>query len=295
MKICGQHGHGASLLTIRSPKEQEYFSNFLFNTNGVVDNVWLGGKRISSNSNEFKWNDNSSFNYANWEEGSPTKNEYGRDCIQMKSEYSFFSQNSRSLKNVPVSVGKWVDVPCKKKNLVVCQKLQYWSLDRLQKTLLDARKELQDSLENVKTQLKNHESTNNQQQSMINHLNQNPIPINFIYIQLPGQPTPKSLWPTVQWKDVTSEYSGLFFRAEGGNSTAFGAIQEENAPRLTNVKYCTSNCGTETSNVALYPNSWSYSLWAGASNQKGLYHKYLTSGGEVRPRNMAIRIWKRTA
>jgi len=32
------------------------------------------------------------------------------------------------------------------------------------------------------------------------------------------------------WKDVTSDYAGLFFRAEGGGSEAFGTLQNENFP-----------------------------------------------------------------
>ncbi len=70
----------------------------------------------------------------------------------------------------------------------------------------------------------------------LNDLQQNPVPIGFIYVQLPSQPDPKSLWSMVEWKDVTSDYAGLFFRAEGGRSAVFGEIQPENAPTLSSVE-----------------------------------------------------------
>lgn len=34
---------------------------------------------------------------------------------------------------------------------------------------------------------------------------------------------------------MTENYAGRFFRAEGGDSDVFGVIQEDNAPRVTNV------------------------------------------------------------
>ncbi|KAJ6220211.1 hypothetical protein RDWZM_006023 [Blomia tropicalis] len=303
-KTCSQQENGASLLSIRSQEEQEFLSHFLFETSGVVDSVWLGGKRIN-NSNVFKWIDGFEFNYTNWKEDSPT-NQHGRDCIQMNSPFVFSIQNSTQfVENARVStkhlsVGQWIDAPCKKKNLVVCQKLQHWSIARLQKTLLDAKKEFQDSLQNVNKQLNNHESTINEQQStisnqqsMINDLQQNPIPINFTYTQLPNQPYPKSLWPTVEWKDVTSEYSGLFFRAEGNNSAAFGVMQEENAPRLKNVDWWIPGYQYRNHIIPLQKNSWSQPLWVGGRGSSEIVIDFYVSGGEVRPRNMAIRIWKR--
>ncbi len=70
----------------------------------------------------------------------------------------------------------------------------------------------------------------NEEKKEIDNLKQNPVPIGFIYVQLPSQPEPKTLWPIVEWKDVTLDYAGLFFRAEGGNSESFGKLQTGNAP-----------------------------------------------------------------
>jgi hypothetical protein len=124
------------------------------------------------------------------------------------------------------------------------------------------------------------------------------VPIGFIYVQLPSQPVPKTLWPIVQWKDVTSEYAGLFFRAEGGGSEAFGTIQSENSPRLIEARYGHHDtCNNDYHNVYIYPNGL-WSNWV-TSSTESIGWTVLTcmslkvSSGEVRPRNMAIRVWKR--
>jgi hypothetical protein len=88
--------------------------------------------------------------------------------------------------------------------------MQNWSISRLQNILLEVRKEPKET------------------QQQLNLQQMNPIPIDFIYTQLSGQPEPKTLWSTVEWKDVTSDYAGLFFRAEGRGSATYGQIQEEN-------------------------------------------------------------------
>ncbi len=83
------------------------------------------------------------------------------------------------------------------------------------------KKNLTDTLTEVKNELDN--------------LKQNPVPIGFIYAQLPGQPKPTNLWPTATWVDVCSNYAGLFFRIIGEGSALFGKTQQENFPRLVQV------------------------------------------------------------
>jgi hypothetical protein len=87
------------------------------------------------------------------------------------------------------------------------------------------------------------------------------VPISFIYVQLPSQPAPETLWPMVEWKDVTSDYAGLFFRAEGGGSAAFGSIQYENSPRLIEVKQTSDTVGNY--NVTVPKGYWSRKIWTG--------------------------------
>lgn len=286
IKTCQQQNGGSSLISIRSLEEQEFISNHLFKTHKVVDTVWIEAKYII---NKFKWSDNSDLTFTNWVEGSPS-NTIEKSCVQMVPEGS--------------SMGKWVDEPCNKKNLVVCQKLQTWSLSRLQNALLDARKELQDSLEDVKKQLKDSEENTKQMKSSLedakNHINslqQNTVPIGFIYIQLPDQPEPSALWSIMEWKDVSSEYAGLFFRVLGGASAAFGTTQNGDSPRLTNVRSSKSSANHE---VTITPGNWTdpalisagTSYTSGGGDWESLQF-YVTSV-ETRPKNTAVRIWKRT-
>jgi hypothetical protein len=241
------------LVTIQSKDEQDFLSNLLFKTHKVVDAVWIGAKYSS---NKFKWIDDSDISFTNWAEGSP-KNKTDFGCVQMIPEGS--------------SIGKWVDEPCNKNNKVVCQKKQTWSLSRLQKTLLNARKELQNSLEDVK---------------------KNPVPIGFIYVQLPNEKSPTEIWPWMTWNDVSSAYAGVFFRVTGGDAASFGQVQEDNAPHLTGF-----TCYDDGTSVALNnPRSTQHSLSETCRKPNTYLNgiSFSVSGGEVRPRNMAIRIWKRT-
>lgn len=59
------------------------------------------------------------------------------------------------------------------------------------------------------------------------------IPIGFIYIQYQYQVSPIELWPIMRWTDVTSDFAGQFFRALGGNSAAWGQVQNSCAPRIS--------------------------------------------------------------
>ncbi len=61
------------------------------------------------------------------------------------------------------------------------------------------------------------------------------VPIGFIYSQIPDEPEPKIIWPNFEWKDITSEYAGLFFCAEGGDSAKFGELQSESSQKLIAV------------------------------------------------------------
>jgi len=271
-KTCSQQETSATLVTIHSKDEQDFLSNLLFKTHKVVDAVWIGAKYSI---NKFKWSDDSDLSFTNWAEGSPS-NSSDKACLQMIPESS--------------SMGKWVDEPCNKSNKFVCQKMQNWSISRLQKTLLDARKLFEDVTKQLNSSL-------DDAKKEINNLKQHPVPIGFIYVQLPGQPEPKTLWSTVEWKDVTSDYAGLFFRAEGGGSLAFGQIQDENSPRLTSINGLQRQFDIGLpGQLNIQPGVLSQSIYTGGQDPAGneVSLKFLVSPGEVRPRNQAIRIWKRT-
>ncbi|XP_037032039.1 uncharacterized protein LOC119071278 [Bradysia coprophila] len=165
--------------------------------------------------------------------------------------------------------GRWSVVSCTRRNLFVCEKEQIWTLHQIQRSFQKFRKE----------QL------------------ENPVPIGFIYVQLSEQPDPQILWPTVSWEQVTSLYAGLFFRAEGPTSNSFnGGAQEDNSPRLTNAD--SAILSSETTSISMVLGGWSGRLTTGDDNRGAASTwniRFYNTGGEVRPRNKSVRIWKRVA
>ena len=139
----------------------------------------------------------------------------------------------------------------------------------------------------------------------VNDIRSNPVPIGFIYVQLPNQPTPSTIWSNVKWEEVTSQYSNLFFRAQGDKTEEFGKVQLEAAPRLDKVNITIINWENDSkwlqyhSNLqdVISPGKWSKLLYTGLHSWKESLHQYinfLVSDEEIRPKNMAIKIWKRT-
>lgn len=97
------------------------------------------------------------------------------------------------------------------------------------------------------------------------------------------------------WSEITESYAGLFFRAVGGGSAAFGSIQDDNSPRLTNVQTGSVPHGIWQT-VVNADNTLSSLVSTGHGS--GIDHwglSFRVSQTEVRPRNTAIRIWIRTA
>lgn len=120
------------------------------------------------------------------------------------------------------------------------------------------------------------------------------VPIGFIYVQLQNQSEPSTLWPTVRWNEVTAQYAGLFFRTVGEGSEAFGTIQAENSPRLVAVNSVGPIPRTTVITVAA-SGLRSSTVSTGASSTTNAWAlDFTVSGGEVRPRNTAMRIWQRT-
>ena len=136
----------------------------------------------------FRQLDGSDIKYTNWANGRPLSDKIDSNCVGLSAD--------------EISFGKWIDENCLKKNAILCQKLQTWSLSKLQSVLMDVRKNQIDII-------------------------QNPVPIEFIYVQLNGQSEPTQLWLKNKWKNVSAKYAGLFFRVEGGQSGTFGQIQEQ--------------------------------------------------------------------
>jgi hypothetical protein len=105
-KSCSLAENGSYLITIHSKEEQDFVSNFLFGTNGLVENIWLG---LKNKNNNFKWVDGSTLEFANWANESPSK-EPNHDCVQMVADSH--------------PKGKWVDEPC-----MICPTIIIFSYD----------------------------------------------------------------------------------------------------------------------------------------------------------------------
>ena len=169
------------------------------------------------------------------------------------------------------------------KDIIFWRQFQFIIIDFWRDTFEKYKKEINATIDTIKEQ---------------KNLSQNPIPIGFIYVQLPNQLEPKILWATMEWKDVTSEYAGLFFRAEGKGAAEFGEIQSENSPRLTNVEQDRPHDWDDRLEISP-GNEWSSWVYSGDTHPQphpethSTLQRFKVSGGEVRPRNVAMRIWKR--
>lgn len=120
------------------------------------------------------------------------------------------------------------------------------------------------------------------------------VPIGFIYVQLSDQPEPHNLWESMIWSDISAEYAGLFFRVLGGGSAHFNVTQAESSPRLSQVESYSMN--PRRVSIDIPSNGWSQAISAGSPpglfvNWWGL--RFFQSTDELRPRNKAVRIWKR--
>ncbi|XP_054165986.1 uncharacterized protein LOC128963497 [Oppia nitens] len=235
------------------------------------------------------------------------------------------------------SIGKWEDVVCYKKNTILCQKFVEWDSLTLQKTILKTKNQLnylskayndirlragdlnQQKLKLIEDDLRAFDEKNHFLESKLEVINNktdvalrdmaaneyyireiidNPVPIGFVYVQLPGQPEPGVIWPTLQWTNISSEYSGLFFRVIGNDSEPFETIQTDHSPRIaaivTQVKPKPGI--TRNYNEQIRPNDkWSPPLYTGSDGGDNNYYiSFKMFSGEVRPKNTAIYIWKRT-
>lgn len=268
----------SSLVMVKEPEMQELLANY---TGDIFDNLWLGG-RYNNETSEFTWEDGEPIDYSNWQEGYPRNTTDG--CIELRP------QDSKASSTV---AGGWADVACQKRNGVLCQKELSWTLKDAVNEIIRLRKQLHEEV----TDLKQVDLVLTDEIAAVKAV---AVPVGSIYIEYYAQVDPETLWPSLSWLDVSSSYSGMFFRAIGGDSENWGAAQADCAPRITEMSY------TEKDDGDLYPspltipkNGWSefgrvgYYQRQGPWSREGLQFK--TEHCEVRPKNLAIRLWKRIA
>ena len=136
--------------------------------------------------------------------------------------------------------------------------------------------------------------------------------MNSIYVQYPNQSAPSTLYGLTSWVDISSNYNGAFFRANGGNSAAFGTEQGDATAvnGLTSSFNGTSIHGTfgTVNSGGSFTGPFTAGEFAhnyGYGSGNGYYQvnfDYTPSGSvslngdtETRPKNYSIKIWKRTA
>ena len=117
--------------------------------------------------------------------------------------------------------------------------MQNWTGGRLQKEFLDMKKlyeseiamlkntivtltngitkngndvnELKKNLNVVNTTLQSDSAKSKEEikknVNSIANLQNNPVPMNFVYVQLPNQPEAAALWSNVKWQEVTAQYA----------------------------------------------------------------------------------------
>ncbi len=267
-KTCASND--SKLINIHFHDDQTFLENYLFTKKSVVDYVWLGAKNdsVAAHQHVFHWSDGSNLTFTNWASGYP-KVRTTDSCIQMSSD-----EEVR---------GKWSNEPCTRKNLVVCEKEQTWSLKKLQALVV---------------------------QTM-----QNPVPLGFIYVQLPQEKSPQEIWPWMSWTDISLQYDSTFFRVAGSKAETFGKTQPEATPFIDSVEY--TNCQQVPSNDCAKLKTedkyqWAQKIplsggWSGRVYSVNFYNngrtpanmydgalRFHVTPSEVRPKNMAVKVWKRT-
>ena len=127
------------------------------------------------------------------------------------------------------------------------------------------------------------------------------LPVGTVYVQYPEQSEPASIFGGT-WSNISSQYAGRFFRAEGGNAVAFGSGQAEGLP----FPYHDHSI-TFSGRYGMNGTSITSPYWGSGDRVRG--SGTLTTPGwgdfgngatniygkstHVTPENMTIRIWKR--
>lgn len=132
------------------------------------------------------------------------------------------------------------------------------------------------------------------------------MPIGAIYIQYAYQKEPSELFGGI-WQNISSSYSGQFFRAEGGEAATFNSAQSGGAPEIYGYMDGGGYYAGQEGVGALFPSEAQSSRYiantetshimmiAKINIQASRYNALYGSAQEIRPLNSTVRIWLRTA
>jgi len=248
----------------------------VFVQNNADDNVWIGVKR-NPGTRRLIWEDNQNHSYTNWDVSD--KISIGSDCVEMQRETPLARDKRR---------GFWKSVPCRDRNLILCSSVPsvYQPINR------PSTKPWPDVKQPISKPYLNDRSLNNEQTV-------ESVPYGFIYFQLPAQSEPRIIWPNHNWEEVSRLYSGLFFRVEGSGAENFGVTQNESSPRLFHIQHKKKDTtrGFHDEEITLPGDgNWSEYIYSGDRDYErhdARYLRFRMTNDEVRPKNQAIRVWKR--
>ena len=124
------------------------------------------------------------------------------------------------------------------------------------------------------------------------------IPLGFLYTQYPLNLSPIELWPNMSWLEVTNKFANLFFRAEGPETEPFGTMQLANQSWISNIitgGYKPTSFDNYRVEVENYPLNDRLGHWTKLFKNQAFFDRieFFTTDSEVRPKNTAIKIWKR--
>ncbi|NIZ41358.1 hypothetical protein PVA45_07185 (plasmid) [Entomospira entomophila] len=137
--------------------------------------------------------------------------------------------------------------------------------------------------------------------SQMQHYYEDHYPIGHTLIQYPHETSPKDRMPFLEWKEISQQYAGDFFRVAGGLASTFGSgRQSDSAPNITGtfgwvhggqgaegVFYDDRNLPSKDTASGVFskhiPTSFNASRSSPAYGRRN----------EVAPQNQTIRIWIR--
>ena len=120
---------GSEMAVPLSEEEQMFLNYFLFNLSHCMQNVWIG-----QNTENYRNSSTEYTPFAYWAKGMPTLT---KPCVQIRSPYSIYNDMDGEVG------GKWEDVSCYRKNLILCQKPQHWSEHQFIRILTELKKDVE--------------------------------------------------------------------------------------------------------------------------------------------------------